>query len=342
MKLTKRGIVFLATICFITLGLSGATMAQQKKVVELTYGTPYGADAALSVIDKRWMDKVEKEANGLVKFKPYWGGSIIGGRDVAEQVTQGAIDIALINPTASKSGFPITKASMLFFYGTTQEIGGKVFKELRVKFPEIEKEYKGMKVLCWAGDTSQLITRKPVRRIADLKGIRIKVSGDISEVLKQLGVEGLSVAASEVYVAMQKGILDGAIVPYFGLDDLKLTDVAKYVTVINLYRTHTGMRVMNLEKYNSLSPDIKRVLENNIEYYAQANDAEYDIVNKRAIDGAKKSGIEFIPLSNEELAKFYAPFKPIALKEAQDLDAKGLPGTKILNETRRLIDLYTK
>ncbi len=40
--------------------------------------------------------------------------------------------------------------------------------------------------------------------------------------------------------------------------------------------------------------------------------------------------------------KFYAPIKAMALTKAQELDARGLPGTKILNEAQRLIQLYNK
>ena len=342
MQRVRNGIVLLIAVCFIALALPGITTAQQGKVIELTYGTPYGVDHTYSIIDKRWMAKVEKETNDRVKFKPYWGGAVIGGRDAAEELTQGAIDIAFLNPTTSKSGFQITKASYIFFYGASQEVGGKVFKELRTKFPEIEKEYKGMKVLCWGGSMNQLITRKPIRKIDDLRGTRIKVVGDVSNALKELGVEAMSLSNSEVYVALQKGILDGLITPVETLESLKFAEVAKYVTMINFYRTHSGMRMMNLDKFNSLPPDIKKVFENNIEYYGQETEAEVGRTNQHAMDAGKKLGVEFIPISKEEMTKFYAPIKTMAQKEAQGLDAKGLPGTKILNEAQRLIQLYSK
>ena len=342
MQRVRNGIVLLIAVCFIALALPGITTAQQGKVIELTYGTPYGVDHTYSIIDKRWMAKVEKETNDRVKFKPYWGGAVIGGRDAAEELTQGAIDIAFLNPTKSKSGFQITKASYLFFYGANLEIGGKVFKEMLTKFPEIEKEYKGMKVLCWGGSMNQLITRKPIRKIDDLRGTRIKVVGDVSNALKELGVEAMSLSNSEVYVALQKGILDGLITPVETLESLKFAEVAKYVTMINFYRTHSGMRMMNLDKFNSLPPDIKKVFENNIEYYGQETEAEVGRTNQHAMDAGKKLGVEFIPISKEEMTKFYAPIKTMAQKEAQGLDAKGLPGTKILNEAQRLIQLYSK
>ncbi len=80
MQRVKNCVVLLIAVCFITLALPDITAAQQDKVIELTYGTPYGVDHSFSVVDKRWMAKVEKETNGRVKFKPYWGGAIIGGQ----------------------------------------------------------------------------------------------------------------------------------------------------------------------------------------------------------------------------------------------------------------------
>ena len=166
MKRARNNIILLIAACLIVVGFSGTTMAQQEKVIEITYGTPFGIDHPFSVTDRKWMAKVEKETNGRIKFKPYWGGAIIGGRDAAEELTQGAIDMAFVNPTTSKSGFLITKASFNFFYSVNNvDLGAKVFRELLTKFPEIEKDYKGMKVLCWGGFMNQLITRKPVRKL---------------------------------------------------------------------------------------------------------------------------------------------------------------------------------
>ncbi|HVN97922.1 MAG TPA: hypothetical protein VMT62_15945, partial [Syntrophorhabdaceae bacterium] len=131
MEKVRNSLVLLIAVSFLMLGLSGITMAQQGKVIEITYGTPFGPDNPFSIVDQKWMAKVEKETNGQLKFKPYWGGAIIGGRDAAEELRQGAVDMAFINPTTTKSGLLITKASMIFFYGINDlNVGDKVFKEM--------------------------------------------------------------------------------------------------------------------------------------------------------------------------------------------------------------------
>lgn len=341
MNARKSVIAFAIAICLIGFALPG-NAAQPGKVIELSYGTPYGVDHTFSNIDKRWIDKIEKETNYRVKIKPYWGGQIIGGKDAMEELREDAVDIAFVNPSTTKSGFQILKASYLFFYGADQKVGGKVFKELLTEFPEIEKEYIGTKVLCWGGATHQLVSRKPIRKMDDLKGMRLKVVGDISSVLKDLGVEAMSISNSEVYVGLQKGILDGLFTPVEAIESLKFSEVAKYVTLINFYRTHSGMRMMNLKKFESLPPDIRKVFEDNIDWYSKETETEVDKTNQHAMDFGKKLGVEFIPMPKEEMAKFYGSMKVHAQKEAQGLDAKGLPGTKILNEAQRLIQLYSK
>ncbi|HVN97990.1 MAG TPA: TRAP transporter substrate-binding protein DctP [Syntrophorhabdaceae bacterium] len=342
MKKIGNGILLLVAMFLVVAGFSANAVAQQNKVIEITYGTPYPVDHMFSITDRKWMDKIEKETDGRIKFKPYWGGAVIGGRDAAQELVQGAVDMAFVNPTTSKSGFPITKASFIFMYGVKNlEVGAKVWKELMVKFPEIEQDYKGMKVLCWAGNMNQLLLRKPVRKTEDLRGMRIMAFGDVTLALKELGVEGMSLTGSEIYVSLQKGILDGVFMPSEALDSLKLGEVAKYALMINFYRSRTGMRMMNLNKYNSLPADIRKIIDKNIDFYGDETEA---VFNQREASGmgTNTHGVEFIRLSNEDLAKFYAPIKAMAAQRAKELDAMGLPGTKILNEAQRLIQLYNK
>jgi len=67
-----------------------------------------------------------------------------------------------------------------------------------------------------------------------------------------------------------------------------------------------------------------------------------DADDVEGIELAKNTGVEFITLPPEELAKVYKAAETAMLKEAAKLDEKGLPGTKIFHEVRRLVEKYTK
>ncbi len=328
-----------AVAASFVLMLPGRVPAQQGKVIELTYGTPYGPDHTFSRSDKKWFAKIEQETKGKVKFKPFWGGAVIGATaDAIDEVVNGAADIGFISPGQAKTGYDLAKINFLLFAGANLDDGYRIFTQVLKKYPEIEKEYKGLKVMGWSSGTEyQLLTRKPLRRLADAKGMRLKTLGEIVAVLKDLGIEGVNTPMSDVYLSLQKGILDGGFVPYSPLMTMRFSEVAKYMTLLHLYRAHTGSRVMCLATWNKLPPDVQKVFENNVGWFSVESDKD---VMKDDMDGkefGKKNGVEYIELPKEDLVRFYDLVRQEAAKQAKVVDAKGLPATKILEEAQRLI-----
>jgi len=336
-------VFFFVAILVLALWVPGRTMAQGK-VLELTYGSPYGPDHTFSRTDKKWMAKIEKETNGQVKFKPFWGGAIIGPTaDAIDEVIKGVADVGFISPAQSRTGYDIAKASFLFFSGTPFEEGARIFMDVLKKYPVIEQEYKNLKVMGWSsGLEYNLLTKKPARKLSDIKGMRLKTLGEIVTVLRDLGVEGMASPMSEVYVSMQKGILDGGFVTYSTLKTMRFAEVAKYMTLVHLYRPHTGSRVMNLTAWNKLPPDIQKVFQNNVGWFGLEADKDVDQDEQEGVEFGKKNGVEFINLPKEDIVKFYGLVQEEAVKIAKNIDAKGLPGTAILNDAQRLIKAASK
>jgi TRAP-type C4-dicarboxylate transport system substrate-binding protein len=132
-----RTLVIFAVVAFVVaLVLPGRTMAQQGKVIELTYGSPYGPDHTFSKTDKRWIAKIEKETNGRVKIKPFWGGAIIGGgSDAMDEVVKGVADIGFVSPGQARSGYEFAKANFLFFSNASIANVRPIFMEVLKKFP---------------------------------------------------------------------------------------------------------------------------------------------------------------------------------------------------------------
>jgi hypothetical protein len=105
MKRALRISLVFAMVCAVSMTAAGVSMAQQGKVIELTYASPVGPDHTFSVVDRRWMEKIEKETNGRVKIKPFWGGTLVGSRDAIDEMAQGVADIGFVSPGYAKSGY---------------------------------------------------------------------------------------------------------------------------------------------------------------------------------------------------------------------------------------------
>jgi len=123
---------------------------------------------------------------------------------------------------------------------------------------------------------------------------------------------------------------------------MRFAEVAKYMTLVHLYRPHTGSRVMNLTAWNKLPPDIQKVIQNNIAWFGAEADKDVDLDEQEGVEFGKKNGVEFINLPKEDIVKFYGLVQEEAVKIAKNIDAKGLPGTAILNDAQRLIKAASK
>lgn len=338
----KHYMVVLSAIVFISFILTGPVLAQDK-IIELSFASSFGPEHTFSIADQKWINKIERDTNNRVKIKPFWGGTLLGPTQGADEMAMGVADIGQVNPAYAKSGYHFTKASFLFFYGASQEVGRLALKEMLKKFPEIEQEYEGVKVLAWtSGFDYQAISTKPIRTLSDFRGMRMRATGQVVALLRLLNAEGVSIGGHETYINLQKGIIEGTIQPFETFKSGRLAEVAKYATWLNLYRPHTGDRMMNLNIWNKLPKDIQKIFEGNIEFWGQTLDDECIKANAEGIDIGKKSGVEYITFPKEDSIKFEQLIAQQAMKDAKDLDAKGLPGTKMYLEAQRLVKELSK
>ncbi|MFC1532105.1 TRAP transporter substrate-binding protein DctP [Thermodesulfobacteriota bacterium] len=317
----------------------------EAKPITLTYASHYSPPHPGSLVDLQWIEKIEKETNGRIKIKPYWGATLITVRDSFKEVESGTCDIGYVVPAYVRAGFHIQKAASKFYYGVpSMEVSRRIYKEVYSKFPDIRAEYANVKVLAiYSPAMYALHTRKkPVRMWKDMKGMKLKSTTVLHAALKGLGAAPINMPMGESYMALEKGIINGLLSPYETLKTFKFAEVVKYSTALNYYSSPYPGRAMNLDSWKRLPRDIQKVFEDSIEFWGSEMIKKYLGADKAGMDLGKKMGVEFIKLPAEELNKFYDLLKVDALKVAKGLDSKGLPGTSIFNEVRGLIEKYSK
>ena len=141
----------------------------------------------------------------------------------------------------------------------------------------------------------------------------------------------------DVYTALQKNDIQGALVPYSTILSFSFHEVADYMTILDLTSGCRPARAMNLDAYNSLPADIQQIFDDNTLYWEQRDDYWRDGDDVDGLELGEQQGMEFIELSAEDLATVYDSLEPIMLEVAAGLDDKGLPGTDIFLRIRELI-----
>jgi len=344
----KRFMVFAIGVVFglslITVGLSQPASAAD--TITIRCGWTFPQQHPMGASHQIWADKIEKDSGGRVKMEHYWSGSLVNMRESYTELVKGVADVSEFTGHYVREGFQIEKAMSLLFYGvpTNSEVAYRIYGMLRDKYPQIIEEFAAAKVMAFFSPPAvDLMTRnKPVRKIEDIRGLTLKTSGDMAKVVNSLGGEGASLPISETYMALQKGTIDGALVGYEGLKSFRFAEVVKYYTILNSATWPSGHVAMNLDTYNKLPPDIRKIFDDNIDFYSKTMAEQWSKANNAGKEFAEERGIEFIELPKEELDKFYAATKKVVLEQAKRIDDVGLPGTKIVHEARALVDQYVK
>ncbi|MBN2059717.1 MAG: TRAP transporter substrate-binding protein DctP [Deltaproteobacteria bacterium] len=334
----------------ILLGLTfgtGTSAIQAADTINLTYGGiwPPPEVHPMSAATKLWIEKIEKETQGRVKIKAFWAGAMYKAKDSALELARGVTDIGGISGSYAPVGYDFEKSMRMAFWGVNdRKLARKVYLEMVAKYPQLEDEFtsSGVKVMAYAGipPYNLLLAKKLVTKADDLKGMTIKATGDLTRVAAAFGGEGINMPMGETYTALQKTTIDGAFAPYETMKSFRFAEVIKYALELNLGSAPAGHWGFCLKSWDKLPPDIQKVFEDNKEWFGQKIEELVFANDELGVNFAKENNVEFIKLPTEELDKIYAVVDNIILEQMGDLDAKGLPGTAVYKDIRRLIKEY--
>jgi TRAP-type C4-dicarboxylate transport system substrate-binding protein len=244
---------------------------------------------------------------------------------------------------------PLTEIMQLPFipFKSAQQASG-ILRKLYNEFPEFQKEYQDVHVLVnyTAGLYRLLTTKKQIKTLEDMKGLKIRaLGGPQTDGMKALGAVPTLVPFPETYLAMQKGVLDGTLTPIGACEIFNFHEVGNYMTDV-IIATAPFAIVMNKDKWNSLSPDIQKAIDSECGYDAcrwlgkNYSDALDDAGNKEIAEYEAKTGHKLVhyTLPPDELARWQeVGGRPLWDAYVKKVTAKGLPGQAVLDELLRLV-----
>ena len=204
-------------------------------------------------------------------------------------------------------------------------------------------EHPGVKVLTiWAHDTGQIMTtKKPIRTMDDLKGMTIRApTASHVAMVEAWGATAVQMPISELYDSLEKGVIDGSVVPFSSIKSFNLHDVVKYMTVGDFY-VASFFLVMNLDSWEKISSKDQKIIEGLIgSRMSEIGGTAYDGGAKVGLQTAQEAGMDIYTLPAGELAKWRQALAPLYQKWVADMEAKGLPGQKVYDEAVRLAAQY--
>jgi hypothetical protein len=316
--------------------------------VMLVFGNGWPITDPLRVVDQRWLKKLQTDSDGELQVSYLDTSGLLEERTgstagfASWQEEREHVDIIWGTSDMHYANLPIQKALRWFVYGTDIVGSLKVCNQLLAEFPEMQAEFTNLnmkRIVGFAGVGINIQTsRKAVRTLGDLEGLRLSYIGTKYEVFDKLGVTEVNVYQGQEYEAIAKGEVDGTGGYVEFLASFPFADAVRYTTLLNMpFPTH-DFYGMNLDRWHSLHPRLQRVFQQSAEWFHEEMTKVQIAVTAHAIETAEAKGHEFIQLPATDQSRFFSLIEEVAARKVADLEAQGLPGKKIFQRARELIE----
>lgn len=311
------------------------------KTIELKFAQPFSPKHTMQTeVFEPWAKKIEEMSNGEVKVTFFPGGALGKTPDHYDLAEKGIADIIYTLHDYTPGRFPLTTAFELPFMVPTATQTSVAMWKVYEQFPEFQKEYSRVKTLalfCHPGGHFNTV-KKPIHSIDDIKGMKFRTaSPHVTKALKIFGAVPVNMPVTETYTALERGVVDGTVLPWEGNFIFKLAEILKYGTETDFY-TMTMMVVMNQKKWDSLPDNIKKIIDETTGM-AMSKEAGrvYDVTNEPMKNLCLKKGMEAIKLDPAEKKKLEELTIPLRNEWIEEMNAKGLPGKAVLDAALQYI-----
>ena len=317
-----------ACVCVVfTFGFS-----QTATSAELTYANFFPPTHIQSKLAEEWCNEVGKRTNGDVTVKYFFGGTLVKAPQTYDAIVTGLADIGMTVLAYTKGRFPVMEAVDLPLGYSSGVQATKVANAVLNKFNP--KEFNDTKVMfVHAHGPGLFHTRKTaINSMNDLKGLKIRSTGNSALVAKALGATPVPKSMRESYQMLQKGVVDGSVHPLESNKGWKLGEVVHNVveSYSVAYTTCFGVW-MNKDKWNKISPKSQKIiLALNKEFIAKHGEA-WDASDEAGLAFFKKQGGKITSLSDAESAKWAEAVQPVFASYVDKVKAKGINGQEVID-----------
>jgi TRAP-type transport system periplasmic protein len=326
--MARKSVVCVFVISLLLFGCClGYAAESQIKLKFAMFIPPVNKNAIL--FDKFCQD-INKRANGKVEVSYYPGGTLLGAPKMAAGVATGIADIGFAHCAYSRGRFPVMEALELPLGIPNGWVGSHVANDFYDKVKS--KEWEQYHPLMFGTSPANIVQtlNKPVRTLEDLKGLKIRGTGRIADIVTALGAAPIPVEMVDLYESLRRGVVDGNLGPLEQVKGFKTGELLKYATASwKVGSTFAFYVVMNKGKWESLPADAKKVFDETSKEYAEKWAVQ---MNEMEIEGREflvSQGGQVLPISDAEAAKWVKAAEPVIGDFKKDLTAKGYTGPEV-------------
>jgi C4-dicarboxylate-binding protein DctP len=299
----------------VLLGAFAFTASSWAAPIVIKFSHVVASDAPKGLAAEYFKKIAEERTHGQVKVEVYPNSQLYKDKEELDALQLGSVQV--LAPTFSKFGplgakefealdLPYLFDDMTMARKVTQ---GAVGKHLLASLSS-----KGIEGLAfWDNAFKQMTANKPLRTPADFRGLKIRIQSSkvMDAQMRALGANPQVMAFSEVYQALQTGVVDGQDNPYSNIATQKFYEVQKYLSVTD-HGYHAYVLIANKKFWDGLPPDIRKIMDGVVK---DTTDYFNDIAAKeeaRSLAEIKASGkMQIVVLTKDEKVALKKAMLPV-------------------------------
>ena len=248
-----------------------------------------------------WIDRVNTALKGTVKVTWLGGPEVMAPFNQPEAVRKGLFQLGFM-PAAYYGSLPPEADAI--------SLSQLDFKQERAKgglfdyMVERHKKINMMLLGTWLYDSFYLYVSKPVSKLDDLKGRRMRTGAKYDKMMKALGMVPVTMEFGETYTGLQRGVVEGFGWPTIGPRDFGWLDSVKYIIDIPFYARQNTFILMNLEMWNKIPKDSQDKIMDITVKFEQDMKAYFDKAIETERKEMDKVGVKRIKLSPAETKRY--------------------------------------
>lgn len=251
------------------------------------------------------LDAVQKKADekypGRLKINHRGGVEVIAANEQIEAIRTGMIDMIATAGSYYVSVMPEIDVLALSQMMPWEEREAPLFNYLdEIHRKKVNATYVGR---LGSGAVFQLFTRKPFAHLDDLKGLRIRVSPTNIPIMRLIGCEPIAMPNAELFTALERGVIDGFILPPPEIVDFGLIPMITHTLAQHFYSPSNPI-LANAGFWDRMPPELKEI------FIEEMKIAEHKVIEhaqgkmRIAYDAAREAGVVFVELPKDESERF--------------------------------------
>jgi len=285
-------VVFVASFLF-----SMYSSPYAAEVIKLKFANFFPPTHMNSVMMGKYCEELNKKLAGKAEMTQYTGGTLLAAPKIAAGVAAGIADIGLSNLSYTRGRFPVMEIMELPLGFPSPWIAGHVANDFYNKYQP--KDFEAYHALMFSSPGILVIqtVSKPVKTLDDIKGMKLRGTGRIGDIVKTLGAIPIPLETPDLYDGLKRNVIEGAFISIETMKGFKTGELIKYVTPCwRIGCSYCFYVAMSKQKWNSLPPDAQKIITDFSREFIERWTLEWTNIDIEGMEFFKSNGGKVEPI----------------------------------------------